>query len=61
MNGTSEHNSGDVVLCESAAISPVHTEIAPFRDCVRPGIGLPRRVELHLPDWALLRKYAKIL
>jgi len=61
MNDTPEHNGGEVVLCESPAISAVHGEIAPFRDYIRPGVGLPRHVELHSPDWALLRKYANIL
>ena len=61
MNDTPEHNGGEVVLHESPAISAVHGEIAPFRDSGRPGVGPPRRVELHLPDWALLRKYAKLL
>lgn len=28
----------------------MRTETAPFRDCVRPGVGLPWRRELDLPD-----------
>lgn len=58
MNDTPERSSGEVVLYEPPAISSVHGEIAPFRDCVPSGVGLPRHVELHPPDWALLRKYA---
>lgn len=61
MNDTPKHNGGEVVLYESPAISAVHGEIASFRDSGRLGVGLPRRVELHLPGWALLRKYANIL
>ena len=63
MNDTPEQNGGEVVLYESPAISSVHAEIAPFRNYVPLGVGLPRyveHVELDLRDWALLRKYAKI-
>ena len=59
MNDTPEHKGGEVVHYESPAISSVHGEIAPFRDHVPPSVGLPRRVGLHSPGWALLRKYAK--
>ena len=61
MNDTPEHSGGEVVLHEPPAISSVHTEIAPFGDHVPPSAWLPRHVELHLPDWALLRIYANIL
>jgi hypothetical protein len=60
MNDTPEHSGGEVIPRESPATSSVPGEIAPFRDCVPPGVGLPRHVELHLPDWALLRKYATV-
>jgi len=60
MNETPEHNGGEVILHASPVISSVPGEIPPFRDCVPSGVGLPRHVELHLPDWALLRKYATI-
>ena len=60
MNDTPEHKGGEVVHYESPAISSVHGEIGPFRDHAPPGVGLPRHVELHLPDWALLRNYATI-
>jgi hypothetical protein len=61
MNDTPEYNGGEVVLYESPAISSGHGGIASFRDRVPPSVGLPRHVELHLRDWALLRKYANIL
>jgi len=60
MNDAPEHNGGEAILHESPAISSLPGEIAPFRDCVPPGVGLPRHVELRSPDWALLRKYATI-
>ena len=63
MNDSPEHDGGEDVLYASPAISSVHGEIAPFRNYVPVGVGLPRHiehVELHLRDWALLRKYAKI-
>jgi hypothetical protein len=61
MSDTPEHSGGEVVLYESPAVSAVHGEMASFRGSGRPGVGLPRRDEPHLPDWELLRKYANVL
>ena len=60
MNDTPEHGGGEVVLHESQVITSIHGETTHVRDCVPPGVGLARRVGLHLPGRARLRKYATI-